>query len=380
VTSTKKDPVLVVVQLTGANDYMNTVIPYTNALYHDNRPTVGIPQDQVLPIDDQVGFNPAMGSIKELYDQGNVAIINGVGYPDPNRSHFRSMDIWHTCEPEKIATEGWLGRVIRDLDPHAENVLTGVNFGRGLPRAMALPGVPVASVGNLASYGVLTGISDQEHRTAALDIFARMYTPVSGTGPVMDYLGQTGLNALKGADILKTAPSKYRSTVEYGDDPISQNLKGIAQVLLADMGTRIFYTQQSGFDTHANQVPTQPMLLGQLSQGIGDFYADLLEHGASDNVLMFVFTEFGRRVKDNGSGTDHGSGGMAMAIGDSVNGGMHSEYPSLKEEDLLEGDLHFNIDFRGVYGTMVERWLGLDAVPVVGGNFEQLGFLQDSRQ
>ena len=374
-TSTKKDPVLVVVQLTGANDYMNTVIPYTNGLYHDNRPTVGIPQDQVLPVDDQVGFNPAMGSIKELYDQGNVAIINGVGYPDPNRSHFRSMDIWHTCEPEKIATEGWLGRVIRDLDPHAENVLTGVNFGRGLPRALALPGIPVASVGNLASYGVLTGISDQERRTAALDIFARMYTPVSGTGPVMDYLGQTGLNALKGADILKTAPAKYSSTIEYGDDPISQNLKGIAQVLLADLGTRIFYTQQSGFDTHANQVPTQPMLLGQLSQGIGDFYADLSEHNASNNVLMFVFTEFGRRVKDNGSGTDHGSGGMAMAIGDPVNGGMHSEYPSLKEEDLLEGDLHFNIDFRGVYGTMVERWLGLDPVPVVGGIFEQLGFL-----
>ena len=374
-TSTKKDPVLVVVQLTGANDYMNTVIPYTNGLYHDNRPTVGIPQDQVLPIDDQVGFNPAMGSIKELYDQGNVAIINGIGYPDPNRSHFRSMDIWHTCEPAKIATEGWLGRVIRDLDPHAENVLTGVNFGRGLPRALALPGVPVASVGNLASYGVLTGISDQERRTAALDIFARMYTPVSGTGTVMDYLGQTGLNALKGADILKTAPAKYSSTIEYGDDPISQNLKGIAQVLLADLGTRIFYTQQSGFDTHANQVPTQPMLLGQLSQGIGDFYADIREHNASTNVLMFVFTEFGRRVKDNGSGTDHGSGGMAMAIGDPVNGGMHSEYPSLKEEDLLEGDLHFNIDFRGVYGTMVERWLGLDPVPVVGGIFEQLGFL-----
>ncbi|MBQ10192.1 MAG: hypothetical protein CMJ45_01420, partial [Planctomyces sp.] len=274
-TSTKKDPVLVVVQLTGANDYMNTVIPYTNGLYHDNRPTVGIPQEQVLPITDQVGFNPVLSSIKELYDQGNVAIINGVGYPDPNRSHFRSMDIWHTCEPEKIATEGWLGRVIRDLDPKAENVLTGVNFGRGLPRAMALPGVPVASVGNLETYGVLTGISDQERRTAALDIFARMYTPVSGTGPVMDYLGETGLNALKGADILKTAPSKYRSTVEYGDDPISQNLKAISQVLQADLGTRIFYTQQSGFDTHANQVATQPMLLGQLSQGIGDFFADL---------------------------------------------------------------------------------------------------------
>lgn len=250
-----------------------------------------------------------------------------------------------------------------------------MNFGRGLPRALALTGVPVASVAVLENYGVLTGIADQRRRSEALDVFARMYAPVSGTGPVMDYLGQTGLDALKGADVLKTAPGKYRSSVEYPDTPIAQNLKGIAQVLLADLGTRIFYTQQGNFDTHANQGPTQPKLLSELSQGIADFYADLRQHDASDHVLMFVFTEFGRRVKDNGSGTDHGSGGLAMAIGDAVKGGMYGEFPSLKEEDLLEGDLHFNVDFRGVYGTMVERWLGLDPTTVVGGNFEQLDFL-----
>ena len=374
-TTTNKDPLLVVVQLTGGNDYMNTVIPYGDPLYQDNRPTVGIPHDQVLPIDDHLGFNPAMQPIKDLYDQDMVAVINGIGYPNPNRSHFRSMDIWHTCEPDKIANEGWLGRVIRDLDPNAENVLTGVNFGRGLPRAMALSGVPVASVAVLETYGVLTGIADPQQRTGALDLFARMYAPVSGTGPVMDYLGRTGLDALKGADILKTAPGLYQSTVEYADSAIGHNLQGIAKVLLAGLGTRIFYTQQAGYDTHASQTTVQPKLLGELAQGISDFCADLREHEASDNVLIFVFTEFGRRVKDNGSGTDHGSGGMAMAIGDPVNGGLHGEFPSMKQEDLLEGDLRFNVDFRGVYSTMVERWLGLDPVSVVGGNFEQLDFL-----
>jgi uncharacterized protein (DUF1501 family) len=232
----------------------------------------------------------------------------------------------------------------------------------------------VASVAKLESYGVLTGISDPEERLDALDLFSRMYAPISGTGQVMDYLGQTGLDALKGADILKTAPGKYHSSVEYADTPIGQNLQGIAKVLCADLGTRVFYTQQIGYDTHANQGPIQPALLSDLSQALADFDTDLREHDLSASVLTFVFTEFGRRVKDNGSGTDHGSGGLAFAMGDGVKGGMYGEYPSLREEDLLEGDLCFNIDFRGVYATLVERWLGLDAQPIVGGHFEQLEF------
>jgi uncharacterized protein (DUF1501 family) len=373
-TTTKQDPILVVIQLTGGNDYLNTLIPYNDPLYYDNRPNVSIPLDQVLPLDNHFAFHPALSPLKDLYDQGQVAIINGVGYPNPNRSHFRSMDIWHTCEPDKVGTEGWLGRVIRDLDPRGENVLTGVNFGRGLPRAMALTGVPVASVAVLESYGVLTGITGEE-RNEALEVFARMYSPTIGSGAVMDYLGQTGLDALKGADILKSAPGKYHSSIEYGESSIGKNLQGIAKVLLAELGTRVFYTQHSGYDTHANEGPVHPKLWSDLSRGINDFYADLREHAAPEKVLMFVFSEFGRRVKDNGSGTDHGSGGLALAIGDKVRGGMYSEYPSLKEEELLEGDLHYNMDFRGVYGTMVERWLGLDAVPVVGGHFEQLEFV-----
>ncbi len=372
-TSTSKDPVLVVLQLTGGNDYMNTVVPYGDPLYYDCRPTVNVSPERVLPLDDKVGFNPTLAPIKQLYDRGDVAVVHGVGYANPNRSHFRSMDIWHTCEPDKIGTEGWLGKVIRDLDPHAENVLTGVNFGRGLPRAMALPGVPVASVAVLENYGLLTVIPQEEARARALEVFARMYTPAVGTGPTMDYLGQTGLDALKGADILRTAPEKYESTVEYGDNAIARNLRAISQVLLADLGTRVFYTQHGGYDTHAAEMAVHTQLWTDLSDAISCFFADLREHNVEDRVVMLVFTEFGRRVKDNGSGTDHGSGGLSMVMGAPVKGGQYNEYPSLREGDLLEGDLHFNYDYRGLYGTLVERWLGLDARPVVGGSYEQVG-------
>jgi len=374
-TSTNKDPILVVVQLTGGNDYINTVIPYQNPLYYDSRKRVSVAQEEVLPISDELAFNPALTAVKDLYDQGKVAVINGIGYPGPNRSHFRSMDIWHTCEPEKVGTEGWLGRAIRDLDPNAENVLTGVNFGRGLPRAMALTGVPVASVAVLETYGVLTGITGEQERIQALDLFSRMYSPIMGTGPVMDYLGSTGLDALKGADILKTVPAQYQSRIEYSDSIIGRNLQGIAKVLTANLGTQIFYTEQPGYDTHANQGPLHGILLDHLSHAINDFYEDLNEHDTADNVLIYLFTEFGRRVKDNGSGTDHGAGGLALAIGDPVTGGIYSEFPSMRPEDLEEGDLKYNIDFRGVYGTVAEKWLGLDAASIVGGKFEQLNFV-----
>jgi uncharacterized protein (DUF1501 family) len=376
-TSTKKDPVLVVLQLSGGNDAVNTVIPYGDPLYYDNRPHVRVPEDQVLPINDYIGFNPAMAPLKRLYDEGKVAVIQGIGYPHPSRSHFRSMDIWHTCEPDKVGDEGWLGRAIRDQDPKKENVLTGVNFGRGLPRALAVPGVPVASVGNLETYGVLTGIEDEDQRTKALDVFARVYSPMIGKGPVVDYFAQTGLDALKGADILSTATEKYSSTVEYGNDVVGQYMRNIVQTHLADFGTRVLYTTApyNSFDTHAGQLANHTRLWTETSRAIADFYDDLKEHNAGDNVLLLVFTEFGRRVHDNGSGTDHGSGGVAFVVGDAVKGGLYGEYPSLESDKLLEGDLHFNNDFRGLYATILERWLGLDAKPIVNGSFEQLDFI-----
>ena len=376
-TSTKKDPVLVVLQLSGGNDILNTLVPYTNPLYYDNRPNVRIPDDQVLPINDTLGFNPNMAPLKALYDEGKVAVIQGVGYPTPNRSHFRSMDIWHTCEPEKMADEGWLGRAIRDLDPNKENVLTGVNFGRGLPKALAAPGVPVASVGSLESYGVLTTIELEEQRTQALEIFARMYSPSMGTGPVMDYLSHTGMDAMNGADILATATAGYSSSVEYGGSSMSQYMRNIAQVHCADLGTRILYTTApyNSFDTHATQMSAHAGLCANLSQSVGDFFDDLKEHNATENLVLLLFTEFGRRVHDNGSGTDHGAGGAAFVIGDAIKGGLYAEYPSLAEEELMDGDLHFNNDFRGLYATLLEDWLSLDSKPIVNGSFEKFDFI-----
>ena len=375
--SNTKDPVLVILQLSGGNDALNTVIPYSNPLYQDNRPKVGIPQDQVLPINDSIGFHPAMGPIKKLYDEGKVAIIQGIGYPNPSRSHFRSMDIWHTCEPTKVGEEGWVGRAIRDMDPQKENVLTGVNFGRGLPRALAVPGVPVASVGNLETYGVLTGIEAEDQRLMALETFSRTYSPMLGKGPVLSYFAQTGLDALKGADILSTALDNYSSSVKYGSDDVAQYMRNIVQTHLANLGTRVLYTTApyNSFDTHAGELANHTRLWSQTSNAISAFYEDLKEHNATDNVVLFVFTEFGRRVHDNGSGTDHGAGGHAFVIGDAVKGGLYGEYPSLEAGKLMEGDLHYNNDFRGTYATLLERWLHLDAKPIVGGTFEQLDFL-----
>jgi uncharacterized protein (DUF1501 family) len=376
--SNGKDRVLVVLSLSGGNDGMNTLVPYTNPNYYDYRRTLSIPEDQVLRINDDLGFNPNMPELKQMYDDDMVAVVQGVGYPHPSRSHFRSMDIWHTCEPDQIGDEGWLGRTIRDLDPDGENVLTGVNFGRGLPRALVAPGVPVASVGNVETYGVLTGIEGEKERMDALGAFARMYAPAIGSGPVTDYIWETGRAALKGADILKTAPAMYSSTVEYGPGPIAQGMKGIAQVHLAGLGTRILYTTSpyNAFDTHANQAGNHARLWREVSPTITDFYADLREHNTGEEVVLLMFTEFGRRVRDNGGGTDHGTGGVCWVIGDHVKGGLYGEYPSLRPDDLEDGgDLLHTVDFRSVYSTLLERWLGLDAQPLVGGSYEQLDFL-----
>jgi uncharacterized protein (DUF1501 family) len=373
-----RDRTLVVVQLSGGNDCLDTVVPYTNGLYYDFRPTVNIAAEEVLPIDNAFGFHPNMGSIKRLWDEGKVAILNGIGYPHPDRSHFRSMDIWHTAEPEKIGKEGWLGRVIRALDPKGDNVLTGINFGRGLPRALGCRGVPVASVGNLETYGLFSDLQDERSKQFALETFTKMYGGVAGRDAVMSLLGQTGSEALKGADILRTAPAKYASTVTYANNPIAQNLKSMAQVMFADIGTRIYYTQHGSFDTHSGEVATHAKLWQEVAGAVGTFMDDLQEHGREDDAILFIFSEFGRRIRDNGSGTDHGSGGVAFVIGNAVQGGMYGDYPSLKVEDQLEGDLHFNNDFRCTYSTLLEQWLGLEPAPIVNGRFEQFACIKTS--
>ena len=365
---------LVVVQLSGGNDTLNTVVPFNNGLYHDFRQKVRLDTTKVHPISDDLAFNPSMGPVKRLWDEGNVAVINGIGYPNPNRSHFRSMDIWHTAMPDDIGRDGWLGLATRELDPTGDNVLTAVNFGRGLPRALSVRGVPVASVGNLETYGLFPDVQDEVMRKYALEAFSQMYGG-QGKDNVMEFLGQTGRDALKGADILRTAPAQYESTVEYAANPIAQSLKSVAQVLFADLGTRIFYTQHGSFDTHSGEIVSHAKLWDEVAGGIGDFYDDLREHGRENDVAILVFSEFGRRIKDNGSGTDHGSGGTAFVIGGEVNGGLYGDYPSIESHMQLEGDLHFNNDFRMTYATLLDRWFKVDSEPIVNGQFEHFDFL-----
>ena len=369
------DPVIVVVQLTGGNDYLNTVVPYADSKYWDYRPVVHVPEEEILSLNDNIGFHPAMKPIADMFKEGKVAIVHGVGYENSPRSHFRSMDIWHTCEPDTLGTEGWLGRAVKQLDPAKENVVTAVSMGPSLYRALVAPGVPVATVENLNNYGLLTDITPDEKRNRVLDRYKRMYSPMIGSGPVMDFLGQTGLDAIKGADILNVAPEMYSSSIEYSNNSISQKLKSIAQIHLANLGTRIFYCDLGSFDTHASQLDTHANLWSSASNAIRDFFDDLREHDAANNVVMLLFSEFGRRVYDNGAGTDHGAGGACLVIGDNVKGGEYGEYPSMKENDLDQGDLVPSIDFRSVYTTISEDWMNLDPIPIVGGNFEKPAFI-----
>lgn len=377
-TSIARPPVLVVIQLAGGLDFLNTVIPFQSGIIRDARPTVAVPAEETLPLNNELAWHPAVAPLKELYDDGKVAVIQGAGWehqggPGADRSHFRATDIWHTCTPDKISTEGWLGKLTREFDPQSQNPVTAVNFGLGLPRALAAPGVTVTSVDSLDRFGLMTEIELEQERAKDLDSFKRMYTPAVGTAMVQEYLAQTGLSVLQSAEILADAPEQYASEVEYGSSPIAQALRDVVRVHTAGLGARIFYTLQRGYDTHSGQNDQLPVLLAQLSEAIRDFIQDLRNHNASEEVTTLVFTEFGRRIRDNGSGTDHGSGGGAYLIGDGVRGGLYGEYPSLDPNDWLYGeDLSHTIDFRSIYSTVLDQWLGVDPTEIVGGRFEQI--------
>jgi len=376
--STVKDPVLAVMSLSGGNDGLNTVIPYNDPKYRDYRPSLGIAAESIIPINDQLGFHPSLAPLKKYWDEGHLAIIVGVGYPNGSLSHFRSMDIWATCEPDELGLTGWLGSVIHDVDPKGENVLTGVNFGRGLPRSLAKEGVAVASVGDLSTYGLLTDMGVTDQRAEALDLFGRMYAPAIGQGAVDDYIRRTGMEALQGADILSTAPGLYKSEVEYASTAMGGYLRDMAQVHNADFGTKVMFTTApyNIFDTHANQSVGHANLLQDVAVNIDAFMTDIRQLGKSDNLTLFFYSEFGRRAMDNGSGTDHGTGGVAFAIGDHIKGGIYGEYPSLEDGKLEDGgNLQHNVDFRSPYTTLLDRWMGLDAKSIVGGNFEALNFI-----
>lgn len=377
-TNGHKQKNLVVIQLSGGNDYLNTLVPYQDGLYYDFRPNMGLKGEDLIPVDDKLAFNSHMGTFKNLFDQDKMAVMMGIGYPEPNRSHFRSMDIWHTAEPTTSSAVGWLGKANSLIDPEGKNPITTVNFGRGLPRSLAMPGVSVASVGALDTYGLYTGLSGAKNKDAMLDTVSRIYQPMSAEGFPSQRMLETGRGALDGADLLREAPRSYSSDVEYPEDnPIAQSLKGIAQVMSAELGTRIYYASHGSFDTHTAELVNHALLWDQLSIAVSCFVDDLKQLGNSEETVIWMFSEFGRRVADNGAGTDHGSGGAAFVIGDSVKGGLYGEYPKLGLADQLEGDVHFNTDFRKIYATLLEDVLDVESEPVLKQKFDKLDLVRN---
>jgi uncharacterized protein (DUF1501 family) len=359
---------LVVIQLSGGNDGINTVIPYSTPQYADARPSLAFPQDQVLAIDGNIGLHPNLKAIKGLYDQKAVAIVQGVGYPNPNRSHFQSMDIWQTSSPDGKQTTGWLGRY--DETNLAGQRLGALNFGSQLPRAFWTEHTVVPSVGSLNNYQFLTDPKAPDDKQAQVDAINKIFnTPVGRDAP--DFFRQAATEAFQTAADLKAAVAGSKSTSQYPDTPFGKQLQLIGQLIGSKLGTRIYYTSLGGFDTHSGEKGTHDRLMKTLDDAIGAFVGDLQAQGTFGNTAIMTFSEFGRRVRENGSGgTDHGTAEPMFLIGGGLQGALYGSYPSMSDLDV--GDLKFTTDFRSVYSSVVSDWLGADPASVVGGAFPKV--------
>jgi uncharacterized protein (DUF1501 family) len=364
------DHVLVVVELAGGNDGLNTVVPFENPLYYKNRPTLAIPKEQAIKLSDQVGLHPQMPGLGELFREGHLAIVQGVGYPEPNRSHFRSMEIWHTASTDaRPPVAGWLGKLLdRTAKPDDADRLRGLALTGALPQALQAEKTVVPVVAQLES------LSSHDAPVKGKVLRKLSTAPAAGTGPVA-FMRQQADAVYRTAERLKDATAKYKSDVVYPDGELGPQLRRAAQIVAADLGVRVLFTSQGGYDTHAGQAPAHGPLLEQLSNSLAAFYRDLGGLKRADRVLVLVFSEFGRRVDENASqGTDHGAGSCVLLVGSKVKGGVHGPHPSL--EKLGDGDLIFHTDFRSVYATVLERWLGCPAPALLGQNFAPLEILQ----
>ncbi len=352
------DRILVVVQLSGGNDGLNTVIPYTEPLYRQMRPTLAVPENAVIPLNEHLGLHHSLAKVKTLYDAGHFAIIQGVGYPNPNRSHFRSMEIWQTANPDSVEGTGWLGRYLDTLPDSVRNPIIGLVLEREMPVAMVGNRTRVPCVGSLDDFRLLIGENAEALRALYTLRDERLRT-----------VGKEALGALEAAQMVAAKLDKYRSPVVYPQTPLAQALQQIAQLIASDLNTRVYYCSTGGFDTHAQQAQRHASLLQGVSEGLAAFWSDLETMGKADKVLVLVFSEFGRRVVENGSqGTDHGAAAPVFVVGKRVRSGIIGEHPSLR--DLQDGDLRHHIDFRSVYAAILEDWLGVDSQPVLRSRFK----------
>jgi uncharacterized protein (DUF1501 family) len=358
---------LVIVQLSGGNDGLNTIIPYTNDIYYNNRPGISIPKNDLIKITDDLGFNKSLSPLKNLYDQGYLSIINNVGYPNPNRSHFRSTDIWQTASDSNEYLEtGWLGRYI---DKYGKMPYSGIEIDDSL--SLILKGEK------------LNGIATKNPRI----LFSNTQTPYFKkilnhqtdkhlSEHNLGYLYKTMIEAKSSAKYIYENTKTYNSSVEYPDNPFGKQLKTTAQFINSDIESKVYYVSMGGFDTHANQLRRQENLLKTYSESIEIFVNDLKQNGTLKDTLILTFSEFGRRVKQNAaSGTDHGAANNVFIIGENLKTkGFYNDAPNLSKLDK-NGDLIYTIDFRSIYATILDKWLQVDDTAILNKSFSKLDLI-----
>lgn len=373
VTVSGADPILVVIQLAGGNDGLNMMVPYGTNLYYGDRPNISVPADKVLHLDGMVGFNPNLSGLKPLYDAGKVAVVQGVGYPNPDLSHFRSTQIWESADPAGLSKTGWLGRWLDDTVGSASNPFTAVALGATVPMTLLSTRVPVTSIESVDRFRFLVS---QNNSNQILQAFQQMYGPSKESLP--PYIGvvrQAGVDAEQGVQDLHGITINYKSSVQYPNTVFARDLQLIAQMISSNLGTRIFHVTLGGFDDHVAEVYTHANLMTQLGAGLSAFYQDLQSMGKASQVTMVTFSEFGRRVRENaGRGTDHGTAAPMLVVGGNVKGGLYGTDPILSDLDS-DGNLKYGIDFRAVYGTLIDGWLGGSSQTVLSGSFDRLSFI-----
>jgi uncharacterized protein (DUF1501 family) len=371
--------ILVAIQMSGGNDGLNTVVPFADPAYAHLRPTLAIKPEQALKLTDSVGLHPNLGLLKGLYDQGRVAIIQAVGYPNPNRSHFRSMDIWHSAAPDTFERSGWLGRYLEACRCSQGRTLPALSVSDQLNGMFWTDAVLVPAVSSIGAFSFQTDTKYRNDRQYQMQTLLNIYNQAGSWSRYESLIRQGTLSALQGSDQLQKAAESYRTTVQYpGNNGLANQLKMVAQVLAADLGARLFSVQIGGFDTHGNQANTHANLMRQFSEAVDAFVKDLAAINKQDDVVIMTFSEFGRRAKQNGSaGTDHGAAEPLFVIGNAVKGGLYGEHPSLSDLDR-NGDIKYKVDFRSVYAGLLRDYLGADATRVLAGSYAPVGVLKAS--
>lgn len=367
---------LVLVQLSGGNDGLSMLVPYADPAYHKARSTTRIGVDEVLKLDKRVGLHPALGRLKGVYDAGRLALVEGVGYPNAVRSHFKSMDIWHAAAPEgRAADRGWVGRLCAHAWPDADLPELVVHVGRRVPYSLHSSTQPPVAFEIPEGYRWLGDERRREsYAEAALGCDEEPEGATSGSEAMLARLRATLGDAQRSSDRVRQAAAAYRPAATYPATPLGDALRVTAAMIDADIGTRVLSVETGGYDTHSNQRARHDALMRTLDGALAAFLEDL-EKKERDDVLVLVFSEFGRRVAENASrGTDHGKASVLLAAGPAVKGGLYGQAPSLANLD--EGDLAFTTDFRRAYATALGPWLAQDATQVLGTKHQPLGFVR----